>query len=138
VMTAIGTLGGNFSDAAAINDRGQIVGASTNAEGNLRAFLLDDGRMRDLGTLGGPNSAARDINERGAVVGFSSAANGEPHAFVWLRGVMVDLNTVLRNPSPGFTLMEANAINDRGEITGCALVGGAERAFLLKPAHGWP
>jgi probable HAF family extracellular repeat protein len=138
VMTALGTLGGNFSDAFAINPRGQIVGASTNEAGLLRAFLLDAGRMIDLGTLGGPTSVARDINARGDVVGSASTPSGEPHAFLWRQGTLVDLNEVLINPSPELTLIEANAINDRGEIAGCAVTAGVVRAFLLEPVHGKP
>src|SRR3954447_10985683 len=35
----LGTLGGTFSDAIAINDRGQIAGTSTTASGQARSFI---------------------------------------------------------------------------------------------------
>jgi len=40
-MTDLGTLGGNFSGPVAINDRGQVVGYSTTASGELHAFLWE-------------------------------------------------------------------------------------------------
>src|SRR6266699_2871812 len=68
----LGTLGGNQSLAVALNDRSQAVGAAANtipdsfslspviggpAFGTqTRAFLWENGVMRDLGTLGGPDS----------------------------------------------------------------------------------
>ena len=48
--------------AFGINDSGQVVGYSTNADGHERAFLYSNGTMIDLGTLGGLSSQARAIN----------------------------------------------------------------------------
>jgi len=45
-FTDLGTLGGNGSEAFAINNSGQVVG------GSQHAFLYDGSTMRDLGTLG--------------------------------------------------------------------------------------
>src|SRR5437667_4373617 len=58
----LGTLGGTYSAAQAINNR-----ESSTASGELHAFLWHDGTMVDLGTLGGTSSTARGINERGQV-----------------------------------------------------------------------
>ncbi len=53
----LGTLGGTFSIAYGINDRGEIDGFSTiPGDGSTHAFVLKSGVMIDLGTLGGPNS----------------------------------------------------------------------------------
>jgi probable HAF family extracellular repeat protein len=38
-MVNLGTLGGNFSIAFGINDLGQVVGYSSTASGETRAFL---------------------------------------------------------------------------------------------------
>ena len=72
-MKDLGTLGGGYSAASAINDMGQVVGDSTNASGFSHAFIWN--RMtglKDLGTLGGGYSAASAINGMGQVVGYST------------------------------------------------------------------
>ena len=82
----LGTLGGTFSFAGAINERGQVVGYSETASGEIHAFLWHQGVMTDLGTLGGTISQAFTINERGQVVGNSDTALGEGHAALWTKG----------------------------------------------------
>jgi probable HAF family extracellular repeat protein len=113
-MVELGTLGGHFSRANAINDRGEVVGASATGEGNTHAFLWRDGRMVDLGTLGGRHSIATAINNRGEVVGTSSTADGDSHAFLWRDGRMTDLGTL--GGASDFTM--ATDINERGDIVG--------------------
>ena len=69
-LTNLGTLGGINSFATAINERGQIVGASFTAPDDFfrHAFLWQHGVMTDLG-LGGRHSVAYDMNNRGHIVG---------------------------------------------------------------------
>lgn len=84
----LGTFGGNFSTAQVVNSRGQIAGFALNevpdsfsmfatilggpsAGTQTRAFLWEDGHMKDLGTLGGPDAWAFLINEQGQVAGRS-------------------------------------------------------------------
>src|ERR1039458_6025678 len=53
----LGTLGGTFSIAYGINDRGQVDGfATVPGDGLTHAFVWKNGPLVDLGTLGGPNS----------------------------------------------------------------------------------
>ena len=47
-ITDLGTLGGQWSDAYAINNFGQVVGLSQTASGSSHTFLYDTGKMIDL------------------------------------------------------------------------------------------
>ena len=51
-------------------NRGQVVGEFQMANGDLRAFLWQNGVMTHLVTLGGSFSGAGGINNRGQVVGY--------------------------------------------------------------------
>jgi probable HAF family extracellular repeat protein len=88
VMLDLESLGGDFSFAGDINERGQVVGGSQNTlTAERRAFLWEKGVVTDLGSLGGvdPDATAMEINERGQIVGFSSTASGEIHAALWTK-----------------------------------------------------
>ena len=83
-VTDLGTLGGTYSSAAAINNLGQVVGDSYTASGESHAFSWTAaGGMVDLGTLGGTDSNATAVNDLGQVVGRSTTASGEVHATLW-------------------------------------------------------
>jgi probable HAF family extracellular repeat protein len=93
-MKDIGTLGGEFGYANAINDRGEVVGDSTTLEGPYQASAFhwtEKGGMKDLGPLddatigdGSTGVSALGINQRGEVVGVSGVPTGEEHAVSWL------------------------------------------------------
>jgi probable HAF family extracellular repeat protein len=92
----IPTLGGQRSNATAINASGQVVGSSEPFfNGPQRAFLWQSGAATpplDLGTLGGSSSFASAVNERGQVVGYSYLpGNSVSHGFLWQSGAMADL-----------------------------------------------
>jgi probable HAF family extracellular repeat protein len=126
VIVDLGTLGGTLSAAAAINNRGQIVGTSTTAAGQQRAFLWQDGIMMDLGTLeGDEESSAHAINKRGQVIGSSTNAAGERRAFFWDDGVMRAIGTL------GGDSTTANAINSHGAVVGHSTTAAGDlRAFV--------
>jgi hypothetical protein len=59
-------------------------------------------------------------------------------AFIWSREQgMQDLNQLIPGNS-GWHLQSANAINERGEITGQGIMNGQSRAFLLVPLSAAP
>jgi len=132
-MTDLGTLGGSASRAFGINIRGQIVGqAATAADAAYHAFLYWRERITDLGTLGGTSSVASGINDFGEIVGTSAIAGGAYHAFLYSDGRMMDLNSMIDADS-GWTLEQALAINNLGQIVGCGYHNNQGLAFLLKP-----
>lgn len=101
------------SEARGVNDAGQVVGWTMNADRTIGAVLWNrDGTTTSLGTLGGRNSCAMDINAAGTVVGWAQTASGEAHGFVWTNGVMRDLGAKRTD------LTVAYAINDHGNIVG--------------------
>lgn len=127
--TALGTLGGTFSWALAINDQNQVVGEATNASGAYQAFLWQNGAMTALSTLpGGANptvagdiySDALAINDGGQAVGFSVTTGGVTHAALWQNGTVTDLGLF---PGGG-SFSTADGINNLGQVVGYALTAG--------------
>jgi probable HAF family extracellular repeat protein len=128
----LGTLGGTNSTAKGINAGGMVTGVSDVA-GATRAFLYRNGTMTDLGSLGSGFSDGLGINSAGQVVGNSSTAS-DPYgrAFLYSQGAMLDLSSVNGVAGSGWTLREAAAINDAGQITGTGDgPAGRSRAYLL-------
>ena len=128
-MQNLGTLG-EESVATGINNFGQVVGYSNIGGDNYRAFLYSGGTMQNLGTLGG-NSFGSGINNFGQLVGYSDVNNNR-RAFIFNSGTMTDLNTLIPTGS-GWSLNDARAINDSGQIVGQGTIAGQYRAFLLTP-----
>ena len=145
-VTDLGSLGTRqYTYAADINNLGQIVGGSPSARLNqgYRAFLWENGVMRDLGTLPkDPSSRALGISDIGAVVGYSGADTGNPQAFIWQNGRMSELNSLIPADS-GWTLDYGYAVNNRGEVVGQGVDPHASgstlwRGFLLSTSVTLP
>ena len=129
-VTDIGTLGGTFGEANAVNNKGWVVGDATLPGDRVRhAFLWRKGLMKDLGTLGGPNSIGLfPLNERGEITGFSDTSTPDPLGedfcgfgtnliclpFLWQHGVMAQLPTLGGNNG------QALEVNNRGQVVGIA------------------
>ena len=121
----VGTLGGSFAIAAAINDSGQFAGFSRRADGKDHAFLATASGMVDLGAYGGDYSQAYAINQAGLVVGSAFDAAGKARCFLSTGGGgLIDPGTL------GGTFCNAFAVNDAGQVTGSSATGaGIGHAF---------
>jgi probable HAF family extracellular repeat protein len=133
-VTDLGPFDNNRNDILAINDCGQAAGVSLNAgTGRIEAFIEEKGKRSPLGTLGGSFSIARDINNRGEIVGGSlTAGDNSFHGFLYRDNRLHDLNAMLE-PGTGWELVQALAINNRGEILGIGARDGHDRIVLLQP-----
>jgi probable HAF family extracellular repeat protein len=113
---------GQFSAGYAINNSGQIVGASEHEFFNL---YYSNGVITTFhGTV-----RFRDINNPGQATGQIFDLNNNQHALLYTNGVMQDLGTL-----PGHRFSTGYGINDRGEIVGsssaCCLISDRSRAFI--------
>ncbi len=126
----LGTLGGTFSFAGGLNNKGSVGGATTvPGDTVIHSFLWREGQMTDLGTLGGPNSdTSWRLNDRDEVGGVAETSDADPLGedfsgfgtnlislpFVWQKGVMTPLPTLGGNNG------RANGVNNRGQVVGRA------------------
>ena len=150
--------GGYESFAWSVNNRGQVVGFSTNGTldpysyfyfqffgsstgTQVRAFLWDkQNGMQDLGTLGGPDAWAGLVNERGQVAGISytnstaNAANATCGANVPAQDPFFwEKDTgIIDIGTFGGTCGITNALNKRGQVAGQSYLAGnlTAHAFL--------
>lgn len=115
------------SQAVAINDRGHVVGYSTNAQFVSHAALWKNGHVIDLGALQSEHGAhktrsyASDINASGMVVGSSESRTALRRAVQWTDGTrdsMVDLGATAYGDQS-----EALAVNSSGVVVGYSTIG---------------
>jgi len=133
---------GTGAEAFGNNNQGQIVGFVGSPGGGIpNAALWQNDMLTNLGILPGDfGGIASGINSKGQVVGsnFDSKGNWN-HAFIWQNNVMTNLNTLFPKSSNLFAVM-ANKINERGQISGMAIVRsgpdeGNIHAFIATPVN---
>lgn len=110
----LGTLGGSYSQANAINDSGVVAGHTTTIGGETHIFYYDTA-MHDLGGLGLKDGYAFDINSSGQMAG-QTKNNGN-----YLRAYMYSPTGGGVVSNMGFPLLSYNeglGINDYGSVVG--------------------
>jgi probable HAF family extracellular repeat protein len=123
-VTDLGTLGGETSEANAINNAGEVAGTADTSfthSGQVlhHAFRYSDGKLTDL-SPGGPGSGescsgctqAYAINGFGDVAGGEGTESGDVHPSVWKAN-----GTGQAAPAPDVD-SEATGINDADEVIG--------------------
>jgi probable HAF family extracellular repeat protein len=143
----LGDFGGVFSYGYAINNHDQVVGTagrfnSPEQPGDIyprRAFLYENGVLKDLGSLlDNGSSIAYDINDAGLIVGDTATTDvSTSGAFLYADGKMILLDTLLA-PGSGWTVQNATAINELGQIAGTACRDGLCYAVRLDVAAAIP
>lgn len=121
-----------------INNSGAVVGGlSYPASNTFLPYIYTDGV---LDSLDGPNGWAQGINDKGAVVGTWAASGAtRSQAFLYSEGRMTNLND-LATALPGWTLAQADDINDAGQIlaTVCSGIEFDCRPVRLDPVPAIP
>ncbi|MCC7146194.1 MAG: hypothetical protein IT443_07085 [Phycisphaeraceae bacterium] len=132
----LGTLGGNWSQAAGINSSGQAVGSSQLQSSNsYHAFCTAANSTiniatDDLGTLGGANSEAYGVNDLGQVVGSAQKVSGQFHAFRTAANSAINPATDDLGVLTGHVGSVAYALNSAGQAAGSSYsAAGVYRAF---------
>jgi probable HAF family extracellular repeat protein len=142
-MLDIGTLGGPYAQATAINDANYATGNASIARsvGARHAFLYQAWPgygpakpMTDLGTLGGVSSYGTAINMSNHVVGYSllNTSSGR-HAFFYNGGPLVDLGSLSPNAF-GADYSVALGINNSDAIVGYSYIQYGGRDMLRQAA----
>ena len=111
VFTDVGTLGGPYSEVAAINDRGAAVGKSLTSSFQYHPYVYEDGMIKDLGSFGGSFGTASGINNHGVVVGTSLDSANMQQAFIYD-------GAGIRRLLPDLPESTAVGINDHGAVIG--------------------
>jgi probable HAF family extracellular repeat protein len=118
--------GGDHSSAFAINDAGQVAGASNTATAIVPFIWKPNGGLQRIPLLPGDKCGqAFGINKSGHVVGYSSGPNGV-RAFLWVPGAAVRNLGFL----PGGASSKARAVNHYDEVAGTAGSPAGDRAVL--------
>lgn len=128
------------SRAMSINDLGQAVGGAHQHLENAFAIEYSASGLQRLGSDSAYWTEANDVNNLGQAVGYRSLDFYTNHAMLLTGGVgaaWLDLNALI-DPASGWTLTQANAINDLQQIAATGCRGGACFALRLDPICAVP
>lgn len=109
VVSAIPGADPGSCNSLAINNEGQVIGATTGGQG----WIWQDGNFTYLGTMGGAvGSTPLALNNVGQVIGYTVKSDGHTGApFIWQDGEMSSI--------PGIPSADSlNAVSDSGVIAG--------------------
>lgn len=115
-LQGFGTFGGDYSDAACMNDKGQVVGFSSTAGNTTNHMFLweqSTGTLRDLTTICGSNRDISGFNNNGWVVGNYTRSTGRESPIVLWN--VNDPNNMQTIHTPG-TFAYATDINDKCQV----------------------
>jgi len=123
---------------AALTPGGRLCGRLRTAQGNLHAFLYEEGRTFDLNPSPAHQSEALAANDQRVVVGRCMDDSGRREAFRWTpQEGLLPLRTLVPAAIDGdWVLQRAVAVNAAGWIAGTGLHEGVLRGFLLRPMRG--
>ncbi|MHC4155444.1 MAG: hypothetical protein ACYST6_11060 [Planctomycetota bacterium] len=139
VMTFLDSLGGH-SAAMDINNKGQIVGSSSEIGGTY-ACLWENDEISKLPELEDSRHWSRtySINELGEIVGMARCSTGY-NAVLYKGSGVINLNTFIRENSEWRLLEHAVGINNEGYIIGYGYIydNPHRQAFLMTPILKYP
>lgn len=123
---------GYKSEAFAVNELGQVVGAIEDAEGRSRAFSWTaDGGMIELDLLGAQSASAFNVDNNGRVIGqlvFDDICQRFVHIFSW----SAEEGMIDRGDIEGGDHTVITASTDSGQIVGHSVLNdGSVRAFFF-------
>jgi uncharacterized membrane protein len=128
-FTAIDFPNSIYTEAAATNNRGQIVGRYNDSRSINHGFLFDGDSFTTIDAPGAVQSFAQQINDRGQVVGTYVDAAGALHGF--LRDERGNFTAV---DVPAASATTATGLDNRGRIVGAYQdAAGALHGFLRAP-----
>jgi probable HAF family extracellular repeat protein len=129
-MKDLGTFGGDFGEAHALNQAGDVVGFAATSDANAHAFLWKNGMLTDLdGASSTDCHYADSINASDQVVGGSCGTGVD--GWLWDHGTLSDLNTLIARPASRLVVQEAHYISDQGEIAAVGVLPNGDHHMVL-------
>jgi probable HAF family extracellular repeat protein len=126
----------------AINDKGVVVafsGKTNKTTGTAYTpFLWSNGVMTALAPAVISYNLNARINNKGQVIWSWTSGTGD-QAFLWQNGAATNVSSLI-DPSSGWVIRSAAAINDQGCIVGSGIYNGLYRGYVMipKPTNAVP